>query len=138
MLCLRILVKDILTYTVGIERCGLTNGILLVWIAQRGQRLNHEPRRIVGVLNGELTHRRTVGNKGCEVDSLHAWLILRERNGYGNVFTVGKQGKIVLFAVAERIARHRHLAHQKRIVSPSGSIYLERNSVLPVCWERFS
>ena len=99
--------------TVGIERGRLTDGTVVVRLADGGQGLNHQPGRVVGIFHRELTLRHTSREQLRQVDSLRARLVLRKRYGDGNTFTVGQDGQVVLLAVAEAVASGHHLGYKQ-------------------------
>ena len=63
MFCRRVLVKDMAADAVGVERCGLADGAVVVGMSHGGQCLNHHPCGVVGVFNGELCLRIVDGNQ---------------------------------------------------------------------------
>ena len=107
-LCLRVLADDVAADGVGIKRCRLTDGAVVVGVANGRQRLDHEPDGVVGILDGEACRLRVgrllavgLGEERCEVDFLGARRNLREGHGDGDVLAVGQDGQVVLLAVTE-------------------------------------
>ena len=86
---------------------------MFAWLSDDGQRLHNQPGRIVGIFYGELLLSGTLWEKRCQVDALHAGLVLTIGNGLGDILTVGKDGEIVLFAVAETFAYRRHFTDEQ-------------------------
>ena len=55
---LRRLVEQVGREAVGIEGCGLADGVVVDGLRHGGKGLNHQPSGVVGVLNGERGERR--------------------------------------------------------------------------------
>ena len=99
---------------VGIEGCSLADGVVLAGLRHRRQGLNHQPSGVVGIFHREVGLSFT-GNRG-EVDGLCARSVLCKRYGVDDQLAIRQDGKVVLFAVAEAIARCRHAADEQRLV----------------------
>ena len=121
---------------VGIERGGLTDGAVVVGMGYGGQCLNHQPCRVVGIFNRELRIEDRRWYERGEVDGLRAWLCLCEGHGDGNALATGQNGQIVLFAITEVVACHRHLADQHRLSLELLAGHLEADGICAVCFER--
>ena len=87
---------------------------MLPRLSDNGQRLHHEPCRIVGILHGQFLLVATLWEERRQVDGLHARLMLGKRYGLGDVLAVGQYGQIVLLAVAEAIAGHHDTTDEQR------------------------
>ena len=86
---------------------------MFAWLSDDGQRLYNQPGRIVGVFYGELLLSGALGEQLRQVDALYAGLVLTIGNSLGDILTVGKDGEIVLFAVAETFAYRRHFTDEQ-------------------------
>ena len=98
---------------VAIVAGSLVDGAVLPRLSEGGQRLYHQPCRIVGIFNGQFLLVGTLWEQLGEVDSLHTSLMLCDRHCLGNIFLISKDGQIVLLAIRETVALSHHFADEE-------------------------
>ena len=111
-----VLVKKMFSQQVAVIRSCLIDGAMLVWLSQGRQRLYHEPCRVVGVFDGQLLLVCTLWEQLGEVNGLGACLMLRDRDCFGDIFFIRKDGQIVLLAIAEAVALGSNLTDEQRCI----------------------
>ena len=120
LLHLRTLCQQALRQQIAIVGCSLVDGTMLPGLTQYGQRLHHQPRRIVRIFNSQLLLCGTFREELRQVDSLHTRLVLGERYGLGDILAVRQYGQIVLLAVAEAFTHGNDLTNQQGRSGESG------------------
>ena len=110
---LRTLSQQGLGQQVAVVRGRLVDSAMLIGLAECGQRLHHEPCRIVGILNGQFLLRGSLWEERRQVDGLHSCFVLGIRNCLGDVFAVGQYRQIMLLTIRESVARGHHFANEE-------------------------
>ena len=100
-----ILLNDRPCKGVGKEGGGERDCILFVDVADIGEGLYQEPCGIVGIFYRQTRSLDTFAfEQLLEVELQRPRLVLRERQGSGDILLVGQHGKVVLLTIAESIA----------------------------------
>ena len=101
---------------IGVDGRHQRDGILLIRIADRRQRLDHQPTWIVGIFHSHLCILCSlrllallVQKELAQVETLLALLMQGDRQGIHNELTVAQHRQIVLFAVAVARSGSHHL-----------------------------
>ena len=101
---------------IGVDGRHQRDGILLIRIADRRQRLDHQPTRIVGIFHGHLCilcflrlFALLVQEEPAQVETLLARLVQGDRQGIHHGFSVAQDRQIVLFTIAVAITGSHHL-----------------------------
>ena len=103
---------------IGVDGRHQRDGILLIRIADRRQRLDHQPTWIVGIFHGHLCILCSlrllallVQEKFAQVEVLLTLLMQGDRQGVHHEFTVAQNRQVMLFTIAVAITGSHHLIY---------------------------
>ena len=112
-LCFRILGKDMFADAVSIVRGSLRDGIIGRRLTHCRQSLDHQPRRIVRIFEGQFLILTVSRQEGSQVDGLLAWLNLCKRHGDSDTLCTRQYRQIMLLAIREAFAHSHHLTDER-------------------------